>query len=255
MGLENIRVVLVEPLYGGNIGSVCRAMANTGLGALTLVNPKPFDMGEARQMACHSLPVLDGRRECETLAEAVADCSLVVGTSAREGLYRQHARTPREWAPLVLDSAANAGVALVFGREDKGLSNEELELCNRIIRIPTATDCSSLNLSQAVLICCYELFVLSGVYTPPVEKSEPAATALRERMFAIWRELLLEIQFMEPHKADHMMQGIRRLMGRGAQTEDDVRIMMGIARQTQWAVAHLHEQGKPGDGLPGDSVL
>lgn len=238
MKLENIRIILVEPLYGGNVGSVCRAMANSGLKALTLVNPKPLDMGEARMMACHAKHVLDGRRECATLAEAVADCTLVIGTSAREGLYRQHARTPREWAPIILDAAAQGPVALVFGREDKGLSNDELALCNRIIQIPSDPDCPSLNLSQAVLICCYEIFVLADVYQPPEEKSIPATSELRERMFAIWRELLLKIGFMEPDKADHMMQGIRRLMGRGAVTEDDVRILMGIARQTDWAVDH-----------------
>jgi tRNA/rRNA methyltransferase len=241
MGLENIRVVLVEPLYGGNVGSVCRAMANTGLGSLTLVNPTGLDTGEARQMACHALHVLEGRRECGTLAEAVADCALVVGTSAREGLYRQHARSPREWAPVILETAAQGQVALVFGREDKGLSNEELALCNRIIQIPTATACPSLNLSQAVLICCHELFLLAGVYVPPAEKSELATSELRERMFEIWRELLLEIGFMKPDKAEHMMLGLRRLMGRGAQTEDDVRILMGMARQAQWAARHLHE--------------
>jgi len=241
MGLENIRVVLVEPLYGGNVGAVCRAMANAGIKALTLVNPKPMDLDEARMMACHAGNVLDARRECATLAEAVADCTLVMGTSAREGLYRQHARSPREWAPVVLDAAAQGPVALVFGREDKGLSNEEMALCTRLIQIPSDPACPSLNLSQAVLICCYEIFLLAGVYEPPQEKSVPATSELRERMFAIWRELLLKIDFMEPDMADHMMLGIRRLMGRGAQTEDDVRILMGIARQTEWAVEHPHE--------------
>ncbi len=242
MGLENIRVVLVEPLYGGNVGAVCRAMANAGMKALTLVNPKPLDLDEARMMACHAGHVLDGRRECATLAEAVADCTLVMGTSAREGLYRQHARSPRDWAPVILETAAQAPVALVFGREDKGLSNDELALCNRIIQIPSDPACPSLNLSQAVLICCYEIFVLAGVYQPPEEKSLLATSELRERMFAIWRELLLEIGFMEPDKADHMMLGIRRLMGRGAQTEDDVRILMGIARQAEWASGHLRSK-------------
>ncbi len=242
MGIENVRVVLVEPLYSGNVGSVCRAMANAGLEELTLVNPPVLDLGEARQMACHALHVLEGRRECATLADALADCTLVIGTSAREGLYRQHARSPREWAPIILEAAGQGPVALVFGREDKGLSNDELALCNRIIQIPTAPRCPSLNLSQAVLICCYELFVLSGEYQPPEEKSAPATSVLRERMFGIWRELLLEIGFMKADKADHMMLGIRRLMGRGAQTEDDVRILMGIARQAAWAAKHLHEQ-------------
>ena len=242
MGLVNIRVVLVEPLYSGNVGSVCRAMGNNGLSALTLVNPRPIDFGEARKMACHAKHILEGRQECETLAEAIADCSLVVGTSAREGLYRQHAKSPRDWAPVILDAAQQRPVALVFGREDKGLSNDELALCNRIVQIPTDPDCSSLNLSQAVLICAYEIFLLAGIYEPPIEKSEPATSQLRERMFDIWRELLLKIGFMEADKAEHMMQGIRRLMGRGAQTEDDVRILMGIARQTEWAVEHLREK-------------
>jgi len=244
MELGNIRIILVEPLYGGNVGSVCRAMANSGIKALTLVNPKPLDMGEARMMACHAGHVLEGRCECATLAEAVADCTLVIGTSAREGLYRQHARPPREWAPVILDAAAQGPVALVFGREDKGLSNDELALCNRIIQIPTASDCPSLNLSQAVLICCHEIFVRADVYQPPEEKSVAATSELRERMFGIWRELLLKIGFMEPDKADHMMQGIRRLMGRGAVTEDDVRIMMGIARQADWAVDHRPRAGE-----------
>ncbi len=236
MELDAIRVVLVEPLYSGNIGSVCRAMANSGLRHLVLVNPPVLDMGEARQMACHALHVLEGRRECPTLAEAVADCVLTVGTSARDGLYRQHARTPREWAPVIMDAATQGPVALVFGREDKGLSNDELAICNRIIQIPTSADCPSLNLSQAVLICCYELFVLAGIYQPPEEKSPLATSELRERMFEIWRELLLDTGFMKEEKADHMMLGIRRLMGRGAQTEDDVRILMGIARQCAWAM-------------------
>ncbi len=242
MGMENIRIVLVEPLYGGNVGSVCRAMANMGLSTLTLVKPPSLDIGEARQMACHALHVLEGRLECNTLAEALADCVLAIGTSAREGLYRQHARTPREWAPLIMDTSSQGPVALVFGREDNGLSNDEIALCNRMIQIPTSSVCPSLNLSQAVLLCCYELFLLGGSYDAPEEKAPPATHELRERMFSIWRELLLEIGFMQEDKADHMMLGIRRLMGRGAQTEDDVRILMGIARQTAWAVKHLNEQ-------------
>ena len=173
MELGNIRIILVEPLYGGNVGSVCRAMANSGIKALTLVNPKPLDMGEARMMACHAGHVLEGRCECATLAEAVADCTLVIGTSVREGLYRQHARPPREWAPVILDAAAQGPVALVFGREDKGLSNDELALCNRIIQIPTASDCPSLNLSQAVLICLPRAFSAASSSARPLTSVTP----------------------------------------------------------------------------------
>jgi len=210
-------------------------MANTGLCDLALVAPRRLNMDEARMMACHATDILDNRTEVETLEEAISDCGLVIGTSARIGLYRQHARPPREWAPLMLEAAQSGRVAYVFGREDKGLSNEELALCSHVVQIPTADGYTSLNLSQAVMICCYELFVATGQYAPPEEKSPRANAAVRERMFEIWRELLLMIGFMKEDKADHMMQGFRRVMGRGAVTDDDARIMMGIARQADWA--------------------
>ncbi len=233
--LARVRIVLVGPLYGGNVGATCRAMANNGLSDLALVAPRNLDMEEARRMACHAEGILEARAEHDTLEAAVADCGLIIGTSARKGLYRQHARAPREWAPTLLGAAAHGPVAYVFGREDNGLTNEELAICNHIVQIPTADAYTSLNLGQAVLVCCYELFLATDIYEPPEEKSIPAPAAVRERMFTLWRELLLEIGFMEPDKADHMMQGFRRIMGRGVVTDDDARIMMGIARQSDWA--------------------
>jgi tRNA/rRNA methyltransferase len=127
-------------------------------------------------------------------------------------------------------------VALVFGREDKGLFNEEVALCSHLIQIPTSTAYTSLNLSQAVMVCCYELFCTEDSYEAIEEKSDIAPAGHRQRMFELWRDLLLTVGFMEPEKADHMMQGLRRILSRGALTEDDVRIMMGIARQCDWGV-------------------
>jgi len=239
MNLDNIRVVLVGPLYGGNVGAACRAMANMGLSDLAIVSDCGLNMDEARMMACHAIPILEGRTTHATLEAAVQDCGIVMGTSARTGLYRQHARTPREWAPVVLEDSSRGRVALVFGREDKGLSNEELAICSRIIQIPTTDAYASLNLAQAVMVCCYEIFTAADLYEPPVEKSPLAPTALRELMFGLWRDYLLRIGFMDAEKADHMMQGFRRIMGRGSVTEDDVRIMMGIVRQSGWAVDNL----------------
>lgn len=237
--LDDIRIVLVSPLYGGNIGSVCRGMANMGLSDLAIADARPVDEGEARMMACHATEILANRTEYATMAEAVSDCGLVMGATARLGLYRQHAKTPRGWAPHALKTAAAGNkVALVFGREDNGLTNEELALCTQIIQIPTTAEFSSLNLAQAVLICCYELFVALDVYEPPVEKSEEASSESRERMFEIWRETLMEIGFMKDDKADHMMLGLRRILSRGQLTEDDVKIMMGIARQSLWAAGN-----------------
>ena len=241
----NIRVVLTSPIYGGNVGSVCRVMGNTGLSDLVLAAPRPLNLQEARMMACAADGILDRRREFPTLAEAVADCGLVVGSTARLGLYRSHSRTPREWAPRILDAARHARVALVFGPEDNGLSNDDLALCTQILQIPSSPDCPSLNISHAVLVCCYEIFVAAGAFEPSTEKSAEAPSAMRERMFALWREALLEIGFMKEDKAIHMMLGLRRILSRSLLSEDDVRIMIGIARQTLWKSHH-----GPGDPPP-----
>ncbi|MBM4149176.1 MAG: RNA methyltransferase [Lentisphaerae bacterium] len=242
--LDRIRVVLVAPLYGGNVGSVCRAMANCGMSDLAVAAPADLDLNEARMMACHATHVLDGRSTFATLAEAVADCAAVMGTTARRGLYRQHARTPREWAGKALEAAESGSrVALVFGREDKGLTNEELALCTHIVQIPSDPRCPSLNLAQAVMVCCHEIFVASGTFEPQTEKSAEAPSALRERMFELWESALFEIGFMKEDKAQHMMLGLRRILSRGTLTEDDVKILMGIARQAKWAARN---GGQPG---------
>jgi tRNA/rRNA methyltransferase len=220
-------------------------MANMGLSDLAIAEPRPLNMDEARMMACHATAVLESRTEFATMADAVADCGVVMGTTARKGLYRSHARTPREWASKALEVAREGRTALVFGREDNGLTNNELALCTQIIQIPTTEAFSSLNVAQAVMVCCYELFVAGESYQAPREKSAEAPSHLRERMFALWRETLLEIGFMKQDKADHMMMGLRRILARGTLTGDDVRILMGIARQAQWA-AHadsLHRSG------------
>jgi len=240
MVLDNIRIVLVGTLYGGNVGSACRAMANMGISRLRLVAPDPhIKWDEAERMACHSEHILEGRQVYGTLAEAVSDCVAVAGTSVREGLYRRHARGPREVAPDLAALAEKGPVAVVFGREDKGLLNEEISSCTHLIRIPTSTVVSSLNLSQAVMVVCYELFSSLGKYEPLKEKSELASAALRERMFELWRSHLLRIGFMEEAKADHMMAGFNRIFSRGALTQDDVMILMGVIRQNEWAIDHL----------------
>lgn len=232
--LAHIRIVLCRPIYGGNIGSVCRAMANMGLSDLVLAGAGTFDPQEARKMACWATDILESCRRVNTLAEALADCALVFGTTSRVGLYRQHTRPPRDWAASILGTAHVGRVALLFGPEDDGLSNEELAQCHHLIRIPSSPAYTSLNLAQAVMICIYELYTASNTFEPLPEKSPLAASSMKERMFAMWEQVLLEIGFMEPAKAQHMMLGLRRVFARGAQSEDDVRILMGIARQTSW---------------------
>jgi len=232
--LDNIRIVLCRTIYGGNIGSVCRAMANMGLSDLALVAPVNINWDEARKMACASGDILAGRKNAATIEEAVADCVLVIGSTARLGLYRQHAAPPRETAPLVLEAAGNGKVALVFGPEDNGLNNLELTACNRLIQIPSSIKYRSLNIAQAVMICAYEIFTAAGIFEPLGEKSAAAPSRMKELMFAMWEKALLDIGFMEPDKKHHMMLGVRRIFSRGKLTEDDVRILMGIARQAAW---------------------
>jgi len=154
--------------------------------------------------------------------------------AAERGLHELYAHDPER------------ADALVFGREDKGLTNEDLALCTQIIRIPSAPEYPSLNVAQAVLICAYEIFVASGGYEAPAEKSGLASSALRERMFAMWRRTLLHVGFMEEEKAEHMMYGLRRILSRGAWTQDDVRILMGIARQAYWAAGGVTRDRREG---------
>lgn len=234
---KNIRVVLVSPLYAGNVGSVCRAMANMGLSRLVLVDPRieEDDWPNAKKMAVHAGGIYENMRIVKTFAEAVEDCTAVAGATARDGLYRQHVKLAREIAPELLHVAAHGEVALVFGREDNGLENDEIQLCTHLIRIPSAPEYRSINLAQAAMICMYELYAAAASYVPPDEKSPPVEGRHRQRLFEIWREAMLEIGFMKEDKADHMMQGFARIFSRGIRTADDANIMLGVARQAQWA--------------------
>lgn len=238
--LDNIRVVLVNGIYGGNIGSACRAMANMGLRRLVLVNPRDsVDWEEAAKMACHAGEILQSRRVVPTLAEAVADCALIAAASARGGLYREHAKTPREWAPRILETAAAQPVALVFGSEDNGLTREELALCTHIMRIPSDEGYTSLNLAQSVMVCAYELFVASGTFEPLAERSPECPSAMREAFFTKWEKALQGIGFMSEDTTEHMMLGLRRIFSRAPLTEKDIQILLGVASQTQWAADQI----------------
>ena len=244
--LDNIRVVLVGTLYTGNVGSSCRAMANMGIHNLVLAAPNlqnSWDEGE--RLAVHATDVLNNRKEFATFEEAVADCVAVVGTTAREGLYRQHVRAPRDCAADILALAETGPVALVFGREDKGLLNEEIAQCTHLIRIPVDEGYTSINLAQAVLITCYEFFTATGRYQPPHEKAPPAPQAQKMQLMKNWSNMLQEIGFMKPEQADHFMQGFHRVFSRGVFTKDDAALMLGVARQAIWAKNNTVPHAEP----------
>ncbi|MDF7809176.1 RNA methyltransferase [Pontiellaceae bacterium B12219] len=243
--LENIRIVLVEPLYGGNIGSVCRAMNNNNITDLAIVNPRPTtDWGEARKLSCNAKAQLEARQEFQTLKEAVAGCTVVAGTSARTGFYRDTAYSPKEFAPIGLESAKDHKIALVFGREDKGLFNEELALCTHIIQIPSSELYTSLNLSHAVYLCCYEMFCAAGIFQPAEETAPESSSELRERMFSVWREMMIKTEFTHQQKLEHMMMGLRRIFSRGKLTVPDVKILMGLAKQSIWVAEQWEKEKK-----------
>ncbi|MBR6802782.1 MAG: RNA methyltransferase [Kiritimatiellae bacterium] len=246
--LNNIRIVLVGTLYSGNVGSVCRAMANMGLRHLTLVAPRILDdWSDGPRMAVHAVDLLEARKEVATLEEAVADCVAVVGTTARGGLYRATVQTPRVIVPELLRLATQGPVAIVFGREDQGLHNDEIALCTHLIRIPVDEHYQSLNLSQALLIVAYELYTATGTYVSPVEEADALADqSMKNALMMKWRKAMLDIGFMEEPKADHMMQGFRRIFSRGVKTVPDARIMLGAAHQMSWAgeTARKNEVGE-----------
>ena len=248
--LENIRIVLVGTLYSGNVGSACRAMANMGIRHLRLAAPniQDRDWREAEKLAVHADDVLANREEFATFEEAVADCVAVVGTTARGGLFRQHVKAPRDLSPEILRLAANGPVAVVFGREDKGLLNEEVAQCTHLLRIPVDAGYTSINLAQAVLIVAYEIFAASGSYVAPHEKSAAAPQSVKMALAKNWATALTDIGFMSEKETEHMMQGVHRVFSRGVQTTDDASIMLGVARQMLWC----HRHGVPPETPPGE---
>ena len=252
--LDNIRIVLVGTLYSGNVGSACRAMANMGIRHLRLAAPniQDRDWREGEKMAVHAGDVLKGREEFDTFEAAVADCVAVVGTTARGGLFRQHVKAPRDLAPEILEAASRGPVAVVFGREDKGLLNEEVAQCTHLLRIPVDEGYTSINLAQAVLITAYEIFAASGSYQPPHEKSPMAPQSVKMALTRNWTLMLSDIGFMSEKESEHMMQGVHRVFSRGVQTTDDASIMLGVARQMLWAHRHgIPPETPPGEGYRG----
>jgi tRNA/rRNA methyltransferase len=233
--LANIRIVLVRPRGSGNIGSIARAMKNMGQAELALVGKARTRSFWARAMAVHGRDILANAQRHETLREAVADCALVVGTTCRSGLYRKHSRTPRELAEEIVAAAKTGKVALIFGPEDHGLSNRDIEPCQLLMTIPTHPEYPSLNVAQAVVICLYELYVAT---LGPIESSgirrAPAEDV--ERLFDRMRAVLLKIGFLDSENPEHMLLAFRRILGRAGLEDKDVRIFTGLFRQIEWYV-------------------
>lgn len=233
--LPHITIVLKNPKYAGNIGSVARCAKNMGIERVVVVGERGHAEAPMRQMATHSAgDVVDDIRYCDTIEHALAGFRFVVGTSARKGRsrIRQSVVDPRRMAADLIDISRNNDVAILFGPEDRGLTNHDLIYCDMVVTIPTADTMRSINLSHAVMIICYELFMAS---CESVQSFTPrrASRGELEKMYAHLEGLLLKINFINaPHPA-HAMVGVRRFFSRVRLTAKDVKIVRGICRQVE----------------------
>ena len=232
--LSTLRLVMVRPRGSGNIGSVARAMKNLGAKELAIVGKARTRSFWARAMAAHGRDVLAETKCYESIRAAIADCTLVVGTTCRSGLYRSHSQTPREVGLEIVGAAQKGKVALLFGPEDHGLSNKDLEHCQLLVTIPTHPEYQSLNVAQAAVICLYELYIAALKPSSVDEGIQRAEAEPIERLFDIMRDSLLKIGFLDSENPEHMLLAFRRIFGRAGLEDKDVRILTGMFRQIEW---------------------
>jgi tRNA/rRNA methyltransferase len=226
--LTNLRVVLVRTRNPLNIGAVARAMSNFGFSQLRLVNPYELAFREARS-AVGASEILAGAQEYKTIADAVADCGLVIGATAIGGREVQHPLKRLEEAAEVARTETS-GVALLFGSEKVGLSNDDLSYCHWLLRIPTAGDHRSMNLGQAVAICLYELVRQPGPISEP-RQAETATAAELERMTAVLTEALHACGYMTDEATRTTEEKTRRLIRRLNLSSADALLLLGMLRQ------------------------
>lgn len=252
--MDNVVLVLLQPEDVVNVAGVVRAMSNFGLKDLRLVEPAAFDAYRVEGIAHHTGEIIERVRRYSTLEEALADCSLVLGTTGRPRRVRRERLTPREAAPIVLRTAAahpGAPVALLFGRERDGLPNSALDLCHAVVTIPTSPENHSLNLAQAVLVIAYELWLAAagvareqagqgppemtfGAHTLPAALEEwgPLATgSAREAMFAALDDMLCALYpGTTESRLDAAVSRLRAIVLRAAPRADEARLLSHLFR-------------------------
>ena len=238
--LSHFKIVLVETSHPGNIGAVARAMKNMTLSELCLVSPKIFPSADATARAAGSDDILSSAVICDSLQEAVADCQIVLGASARDRTISWPEVTARECAEkfaVQTKTDEKAKIALVFGRENSGLKNHELDLCHYLLRIPCNADYSSLNLAAAVQVVSYELFVASGQKAESTigdkDDGALASTKQMELFYEHLQQMLMDIGFLHVDKSQSIMRRLRRIFNRVGLDTKEVDILRGIFRFSQ----------------------
>ncbi len=235
---ENLSVVLVEPRGSGNVGSVARAMMNTGLRSLVLVNPCRHMNNEALSMACNATDVLAGAEIHESVEDAIAESPVTFGATRRTGRLRYPILTLEEAAVEVFRFSKKNRVSILFGREDKGLKNEEIAMCDILFEIPSAPEYASFNLAQAVMIVCHTLYMKSQkeleLESPRDASIVAAPRADIEGMYVHLEETLKELEYGEQggeHILRAIMRSFHRLLGRTALMDKEVNMIRGILNQ------------------------
>lgn len=243
--MANVAIVLMEPKYAENIGAAARSAMNMGVSRLVVVRRDEPERDKMLKMATHNAASLIDSMELHSdLASALCRFSFVVGTTARHGRQRRTVKSPREAVPDIVSHLRNNQVALLFGPEHRGLTNEDLQYCNLLTTIPTA-GFSSVNLAQAVAIHCYELYyglryTLSGELDSFAPKR--AATREMEGMYAHVEEMLQAINFLEQTDYAYWMRNIRNFLGRIGLQSKEVRIIRGVCRQVLWYAGQLRNK-------------
>jgi TrmH family RNA methyltransferase len=234
---DRLRVVLVDTRNSLNIGASARAMSNFGFTHLRVVNPYDPSFREARS-AVGGAPVLKNAYKFDSVAEAVADCTLVIGTTAATRRELQQPIKRLDQAARAMKQRLQTGnVALLFGSEKRGLSNDDLSHCHWLLQIPARDEHRSMNLGQAVAICLYELARDAKAAPTPKAKPDFASAGDAERIGALLLEVLRESGYLKPPTTVSTAEKMRRIVRRLGLTEGDVRLGLGMLRQIQWKLA------------------
>lgn len=245
---SNIRIVLVNTTHPGNIGGAARAMKNMGLGRLYLVAPKEYPSDKAVWRSAGAQDVLDNAVVVDSLDEAIAGCGLVVGTSARERRIPWPLLDPRECGESVWQEAGQHEVAVVFGREDRGLTNEELHKCNYHVHIPANPDYSSLNLATAVQVICYEIrmaFLATSEGKTLVQQEwdmPPASAESLDAYYQHLQETLVSLGFLDPENPKQTMTRLRRLYNRIRLDQMELNILRGVLTSVQNHIFYTNQK-------------
>jgi len=230
---SRVTVVLNHPRFPENIGSAARAVRNMGIGGLAVVRPENFDLDRVRMMATHAAGcVVEAIGVFEDLREALGPFHWVVGTTARLGGEREVVHTPARVAEMLIPISRENRIALLFGPEDRGLTNEEIRLCHLLVNIPTA-ELASLNLAQAIMVLCYEIFK-AGSEEPPPFVPRLASRHERDGMYDQLREILVRIDYINAENPDYWMNRFRRFFTRLQLKAADVALIRGVCRQVDW---------------------